>query len=138
MAFPPIRLIAITHYLVMARLLPNLSEAARIAFKSIAQYATLDGCSSLQLGHPMLNMGIIDFHFHMDSLSNQLLTPQQGLKHSMTQKIKLLFAVANYVYPTRWSLIRTQMGIDPKLKFTLGVHPHLITLGNCDPLSRNW
>ena len=26
------------------------------------------------------------------------------------------------------------MGTDPKLKFTLGVHPHLITLENCESL----
>ena len=40
-AFPPTRLIAITHYLMMALLLPNLSEAARIAFKSICHLGWL-------------------------------------------------------------------------------------------------
>ena len=129
MAFPPVRLIALTHYKLMAAILPKLSIAARIAFKSVFRYANLNG-SSPPLRHPRLNMGIIDSHFHMDSLSNDLLTPQQGLKNSMTSEVSLLFGIANYVYPSRWSAIRYHMGADPKLKFTLGIHPHIITMDN--------
>ena len=73
-------------------------------------------------------MGIIDSHFHMDSLSTDLLTPQQGLKNSMTSEVSLLLGVANFVYPSRWSAIRYHMGADPKPKFTLGIHPHMITM----------
>ena len=35
MTFPPVRLIALTHYKMMAAILPRLSIAARIAFKSV-------------------------------------------------------------------------------------------------------
>lgn len=48
----------------------------------------------------------------------------------MTSEISLMFGIANYVNPSRWSAIRNQMGVDPKLKFTLGIHPHMITMNN--------
>ena len=128
--FPPVRIIQLTHFSYMANfILPNLTEAARIAFKSVMRYTNLEG-SSPSSGHPLLNMGIIDSHFHMDSLPAELLTPQQVLLNSMTSKFNLLFGIANYVYPSRWSVIRNQMRMNPQLKFTLGIHPHLITMDN--------
>lgn len=126
MAFPPTRIIAISNYLIMARLLPRLSEAAQTTLKSGSRYVLFDG-SSPPPNHPVLNIGIIDSHFHMDLLSNCHLTPKSGLKCSMTSKARLLYAIANYVFPGQWSKISAQMGMDPKLKFTLGVHPHMIT-----------
>ena len=129
MAFPSVRLIALTYYKMMAAVLPRLSIAARIAFKSVFRYVNLNG-SSLPLRRPRLKMGIINSHFHLDSLSTDLLTPQQGLKTSKIFEVSLLFGRANYVYPSRWSAILYHMGADPKLKFTLGIHPHMITMDN--------
>ena len=73
-AYPPVILTALTHYKMMAAILLRLSIAARIAFKSVFRYVNLNG-SNPPLLYPRLNMGIIDSHFHMDSLSTDLLTP---------------------------------------------------------------
>lgn len=126
MIFPPTRIIAVSNYLIMARLLPKLSETAQTMLKSGARYVTFDG-SNAPCDHPFLNIGIIDSHFHMDLLPSRHLTSDLSLKRSMTSKARLLYAIANYVFPGQWSKISAQMGMDPKLKFTLGVHPHMIT-----------
>ena len=49
------------------------------------------------------------------------------LEGSNPLKIRLLFAIANYVFPKRWYLLGDKVRADTRLRFTLGVHPHLIT-----------
>ena len=59
----------LSHYLILERLLSELSMAAKSAFKSVTQYVMQDGSSPSQ-GYPMLKVGIIDSHFHLDMFSN--------------------------------------------------------------------
>lgn len=127
MTFPPTRVIVLSNYLILSRLLAGLNNAAQIAFKSVIRYVNFDG-SRLPSDHPMLKVGIIDSHFHMDilMLSSRTFTSQSGLKRSITAPARLLFAIANYVYPNKWSKIGVHMK-DDRLKYTLGIHPHLIT-----------
>ncbi|MCG8035189.1 MAG: TatD family hydrolase, partial [Candidatus Thiodiazotropha taylori] len=126
MIFPPVRLIVVSNYLIMTQIMQKMSVAARIALKSVHQYVMIDG-SRPPLDHPTLTGGIIDSHFHMELLSYQYLTPRLGLRRLMTSQVRLLFAIANYVFPEKWPRIGVQMGRDSRLKFTLGVHPHMIT-----------
>ena len=37
------------------------------------------------------------------------------------------FAIANYVFPDKWSRLSAHVRADPRLGITLGVHPHMIT-----------
>lgn len=98
MAFPPTRLIVLSNYRVMTQLLSKLNEAARTLFKSLCRYAMIDG-SIAPAGHPVMRVAIVDAHFHMDMLSSRYLAPKLGLKSSMTPIARLVYAIANYVYP---------------------------------------
>ena len=38
----------------------------------------------------------------------------------------LRFAIQNFVFPFRWLKIDRQMAGEPRLIFTLGIHPHVL------------
>ena len=126
LVFPPTRIIAMSSHLVMMRLLSRLSDEAKAAFKTLVHYVSIDG-SVAPKGHPVLKLGIIDSHFHMDRLSSRYLTQTGGLGDStMTNPVRLIFGIANYAYQDSWHSIDRHLRFNPNLKFTIGVHPHKI------------
>ena len=95
-AFPPIRIIAMSHYLVMIRLLSRLGEEAKVAFKSLICYLLIDG-SMAPKGHPMFKSGIIDSHLHMDRLSGSYHTTTGSLKTTVTDSAQLIYGNLPYI-----------------------------------------
>ena len=77
LVFPPTHIIAMSSHFVMMRLLSRLSDEAKAAFKTLVYYVSIDG-SVAPKGHPVLKLGIIDSHFHMDRLSSRYLTQTGG------------------------------------------------------------
>ena len=125
MAYPPRRIIALSNYLVLARLLLRLSSTARRALVGLVRFVAFDG-SRVPIGHPRLIMGIADVHYHMDILSGDYVTPALVLKNTMTDSFRLLYGIANYVWTESWCKLDQQLRVDPTPKFTLGIHPHRI------------
>ena len=124
---PPSRLIVLSNFSVFTRLLARLSPAVRLAVLSVHQYIRSDG-SSLPYGHPKMTVGIIDSHFHLDGFSHQHSTTLSDLERSMNIPFSatLRFAIQNFVFPSRWFKIGRQMAGEPRLRFTLGIHPHVL------------
>ena len=122
---PPRRLFDVSNFTIIVRLLNRLNSAAQIAFKSVYRYVLPNG-SDPPRGHSRLKVGIIDSHFHLDIFSFRSTTKLSDLESSATNPLSLKFAIANYVYPSNWSKIGKQVADDPKLRFTLGIHPHLL------------
>ena len=71
---PPTRLIVVSNFAIITRLLARLSSNAQIVFKSVHQYVHLDRSLS-STGHPKMRAGIIDSHFHLDGFSIQFNIP---------------------------------------------------------------
>lgn len=136
MAVPPTRLIALMHPELMMRLTPHLNPQAMNRLHSYTKYSLANG-SSPQLGHPEVKRGIIDTHFHLDSFSGCRNRSLLDLENSESLPIRLPFAIANYVFPKRWHLLTTHVRADPRLRITLGVHPHMITDSQVDLLFNN-
>ena len=129
--FPPSRIIVLSNYLLLSRLFTEIGTAAQGVLTSVCRYTNLDG-SSPPLGHPALEMGIIDSHFHMDRVMFNYgrFTARSGLKDvDVTPPVHLAYAIANYVYPSSWNSLGLHMR-DDRLGFTLGLHPHMITKTN--------
>ena len=129
--FPPSRIIVLSNYLLLSRLFTEIGTAAQGALTSVCRYTNFDG-SSPPLGHPVLEMGIIDSHFHMDRVmfNNGRFTARSGLKDvDVTPPVHLAYAIANYVYPSSWNSLSLHMR-DDRLGFTLGLHPHMVTKTN--------
>ena len=126
MAIPPTRLVALIHPAIMIRLIPHLNSQAMTRLKFVTQYTLGNG--SIPLGwYPMVKRGIIDSHFHLDKFFGRENRSLSDLENSKSIPIRIPFAIANYVFPSRWNLLRDQVRADPRLRFTLGVHPHMIT-----------
>ena len=126
MSVPPTRLIALTHPELMTRLVSQINHQAVSQLKWYTRYSLADG-SSLPDGYPTLKRGIIDTHFHLDKLSVNKCISLSDLEASNLLKIRLPFAIANYVFPDRWYLLGVKVRADTRLRFTLGIHPHLLT-----------
>ena len=126
-AIPPTRLIVVSNFSIMLKIWTRLSPAAQAAFQSVHQYARLDG-SLPPDGHPKLKVGIIDSHFHLDGFSIQYPTTLSVLERSTDSPlpVRLCYAIQNFVFPTRWPRIDTQVTGEPRLRFTLGIHPHVL------------
>ena len=124
---PPTRLIVVSNFAIITRLLARLSSNAQVVFKSVHQYVHLDGSLSPD-GHPKMKAGIIDSHFHLDGFSIQYPTTLPELESSMKTPIpvNLRYGIQNFVFPTRWFKIGRQMAGEPRLRFTLGIHPHVL------------
>ena len=75
-----------------------------------------------------MTVEIIDSHFHSDGFSHQHSTTLSDLECSMNIPFSatLCFAIQNFVFPSRWSKIGRQMAGEPRLRFTLGIHPHVL------------
>lgn len=134
-SLPPTRPVVISNHLIMTRILSRLSEAAQIAFESVMWYVMPDGSTPL-IGYPTLTIGIIDSHCHIDSISGSKdrkhkkrrnITLLATLENSVTYKpSRLIYAISNYCYPSKWSMIDDQVRDESRLKYTVGVHPNLI------------
>ena len=84
------------------------------------------------IDHPTLEIGIIDSHFHMDRVEFKFnsFTSRSGLKVSdVPSTVHLAYAIANYVCPASWDGCVAHER-DSRLKFTLGLHPHMVTRDN--------
>ena len=135
---PPTRLIVISNFAIITRLLARLSSNAQIVFKSVHQYVHLDGSLSPDR-HPKMKAGIIDSHFHLDGFSIQYATTLSELESSMKTPISvnLRYGIQNFVFPTRWFKTGRQMAGEPRLRFTLGIHPHVLAKNKQKWNSRN-
>lgn len=124
MCLPPVRICVMSHYDIMLILINQLTDSAKLSLKSLIRYAEIDG-SSPPTGYPKLKMGIIDSHFHLDLLSGRTNKSLSDLESSLTTQTHLRFGIANFVFPTHWEKIDKHI-IDPRIRVTLGVHPHVI------------
>ena len=87
------------------------------------------------------HISLVDSHFHLDILSkisgDDTLPPYQwrwgGIDYSISHLI------TNYCYPRNWpsSKIRSRVREDPRIKFTYGIHPRIVTLERTSTLN-NW
>ncbi|MCG8046072.1 MAG: TatD family hydrolase, partial [Candidatus Thiodiazotropha endolucinida] len=133
MVIPPTRLICLIHPELMSRLAFHLNPQAMTRFQSFTRYSLANG-SNPQSGHPVVKRGIIDTHFHLDSFFGRQNQSLSDLEHSESLPIHIPFAIANYVFPKRWHLLSDHVRADPRLRITLGVHPHMITNDQVDQL----
>ena len=92
-------------------------------------YRNIDG-SIPPSGHPLFKYYTIDSHFHLDKLIDQLGNTFRELETLSKPTVTLLYAIANFGYPSKWKLIPHLLGMDPRISFTLGVHPHLLYSNN--------
>ena len=126
MTVPPTRLIALIHPQLMMRLISQIDDEAIPRLKFYTRYSLADSPSQPN-GDPTLKRGIIDTHFHLHKLSIKRCMPLSDLESSNSPSIRLPFVIANNVFPSRWYLLGDRVRADPRLKFTFGVHPHLIS-----------
>lgn len=135
---PPTRLIALMHPALMTKLIVHLDHEAITQLKSYTKYALFDPdlpeCSILPIGYPTVKRGIIDAHFHLDKLSDHKDISLSDLESSKSLPIRVPFAIANYVFPSSWKYLSDNVRSDPRLRITLGVHPHMITDSEVDSL----
>ena len=127
-AFPPIQIITMSNYRVMIHLLSRLRDSARIAFRNLTSYVMLDG-SVAPAEHPVLNWeSLIPIFIWIDRISSCYLTQTGGLDSTMTNPVKLISGIAYYVYLDSWYSIGTcgHVRLNSSLKFTTGIHPHMI------------
>ena len=75
-----------------------------------------------------MTVGVIGSHFHLDGFSNQHSTTLSDLECSMNIffSATLCFVIQNYVFSSHWFEIGRQMAGEPRLRFTLGIHPHVL------------
>ena len=102
--FPPVRVIVLSNYLFLAKLIEKLGLTVRNDLLSVCRYLNVDS-SCPPMNHPTLDIGIIDSHFHMDRVKIKFrsFSSRSGLEDSdITPPVHLAYAVANYVYPTSW------------------------------------
>ena len=126
LVIPPKRLIALIHPKFISQLIFHLNHRAMSRLKYHIQYTLIDG-SIPPVGYPTVKRGIIDSHFHLDKFSGRQNHSLSDLENSKSLPIRVPFAIANYVFPSRWHLLRDHVWADPRLRVTLGIHPHMIT-----------
>jgi Tat protein secretion system quality control protein TatD with DNase activity len=122
---PPARLSCCLHYHVLGKLILRLDSATRQKIMYLSSYCLPDG-SSPPAGHPMLKMVLIDSHTHLDELFGRHGHTYHSLEQLSDPRRRLKYVVANYVFPSKWQIIRHHLEMDPRIRITLGVHPHLI------------
>ena len=68
-------------------------------------------------------------HFHLDSFSGRQGRSLSDLESSISEPllVSIPFAIANSVFPDKWSHLSEKVRADPRLGITLSVHPHMIT-----------
>ena len=101
---PPRRLIVVSSYSIITRLLTPLNSSAQIAFKFVQRYVLPDD-SNPPDGHSIMKVGVIDSHFHLDCFSIRPITTLSDQESSVTLPINIMFAVQNYVFPRKCSMI---------------------------------
>ena len=129
--FPPVRAIILSNYLFLAKLVEKLEIKTRKTLLTDCTYSNVDN-SCPPIDHPTLEIGFIDSHFHMDRVEFKFnsFTSRSGLRASdVPSPVHLAYAIANYVYPTSWDGCVAHER-DSRLKFTLGLHPNMVTRAN--------
>lgn len=127
---PPNRISQLLHFRVLANLLQKVNPEDRTRLRTTLNYVNPDG-SSPQLDHPILSYSVIDSHFHLEMLVDRSRKSFRELEVSHST-VNLVHAIANFVYPSKWSKIPGLMATDSRLRLSLGVHPHLIQLNNVE------
>jgi TatD DNase family protein len=127
---PPNRVVCLLHWGVLYRLL-NLvylvSAAERNRVCQLWHPVLMNGSplrSSIPLG--IQEAGVfVDSHFHLDDMisrSGQSLAQTESTV--ATTRFRLVLAVANYIHPrSSWRLLPQQPMTDPRVVFTVGIHP---------------
>ena len=133
MLIPPTRLVALIHPAPMFRIVSHLNYQAMSRLKFYTQYSLISGSIPLQW-YPTVKRGIIDSHFHLDKFFCRRNHSLSDLEGSKSIPIRITFAIANYVIPSRWHLLSEQVRADPRIRITPGVHPHLITESQVESL----
>ena len=122
---PPKRPSVIMHYSILVRIINMLGNTSWRKLKSLSHYALPSGFHSPP-GHLVLKLGIIDSHFHLDELLGRTKLSFKVLESSAVTSYRVLYMIANYVYPSKWKFIEKQILLDPRIKFTIGLHPHMV------------
>ena len=127
---PPIPLIALSHWRILSNLLSRVSSEARVAFRNLHQYRSLDGrylmVPDMESSNTM-PMVFVDSHFHLDKMLEDGQDTLQEFENSLENRdsgLILQFGIANCVYPTMWQRAIRYMGQDQRVRFTFGIHPH--------------
>ena len=127
MAIPRTRLVVLIHPALLTRLISHLNNQAMARLKFVTQYTLANG--SIPLGwYPTVKRGIIDSHFYMDKFFGHENRSLSDLEGSKSIPIWIPFAIANYV------LLSDHVRADPRIRFTLGVHPHMVTESQVESL----
>ena len=126
MAIPRTRLVVLIHPALLTRLISHLNDQAMVRLKFVTQYTLANGSSPLGW-YPTVKRGIIDSHFHLDKFFGRKNRSLSDLEGSKSIPVWIPFAIANYVIPSRWHLLSDHVRADPRIRFTLGVHPHMVT-----------
>ena len=125
---PPTRFIVLMHPAITSRLLAQLGHQTILRFRLHQQYTLANG-SSPPIGNPSVKRAIIDTHFHLDSFPGRQGRSLSDMESSKSKPllVSIPFAIANYVFPDKWSHLSEHVRAHPRLRITLGVHPHMIT-----------
>ena len=117
---PPNQIASLLHWRIQLNLFSHLDEETQKELKSFDVQK--------QFVHPMEKFqSFADSHFHLDKLTQWFkvknLSQVANRVHKSLDQVD--FAIANYVYPDLWNQIDDQV-TDPKIYYTIGVHPHRI------------
>ena len=118
---PPNHVICLTHWQILCTFLRQFPKDRHAEFQTWRRPCDHSGCS-------IQDNPVIDSHFHLDQLfargiannCNEILSIPSHLS-----QYHLIYAVANYVFPKHWSLWKSQVDNDSRLRVTFGIHPHL-------------
>ena len=132
-ACPPTRISEMLHYKILMRLILKLEPVQKDLALSRRSYVNPDG-SRPPTGHPVFKYHVIDGHFHLDELIGRSGKSFKELEALSGSTVNLVHAIANFVYPNKWKLLPKLMGMDSRISFTLGIHPHLLYSNTVDYL----
>lgn len=130
---PPSRLACLSYWRVLGALLASLSAEARTTVFSRAESAQPLASLPVSLAAASSVSGDLEFvdsHFHLDLLLRDVRLPsfQAAERRFMSSGTRetMVRGVANYVFPLFFSKIDSQMGENPRLVYTIGVHPKAV------------
>ncbi len=128
---PPTRIVALGHWRILLDLVGRLSYSHQQDLLASSQSLTQAG--EVYLPSPQTYMEptifFIDSHFHLDSLLwRTQCTDLASLEASteLASSFQLTQAVTNYVFTSSWECLPAQPSMDPRLSWTVGLHPRFV------------